>query len=71
MDQVRPISLFNFTHKIIFKIPNDRIHPLVSKLISEEQSEFIPSRSIHHCIALAHDLASDIHNKVHSGNVMA
>lgn len=71
LDQVRPISLCNFIHKIISKILNDIVRPLLANLISEEQFGFIPGRSIHHCIALAHDLVSDINNKVHEGNVVA
>lgn len=71
LDQVRPICLSNFIHKVIYNILNDRLRPLLAKVIGEEQFGFIPGRSIHDCIALAHDLASDINNKVHCGNVMA
>ncbi|KAL9676312.1 hypothetical protein QQ045_004526 [Rhodiola kirilowii] len=70
LDQVRPISLCNFLHKIISKILNSRLSDLLTKLISPEQSGFIEGRNIHDSIGLAHDMVRDINVKTFGGNIM-
>ncbi|KAL9682954.1 hypothetical protein QQ045_014766 [Rhodiola kirilowii] len=42
MDQLRPISLCNFFHKIISSILNARLRNFLPRLISQEQCGFIP-----------------------------
>lgn len=42
----RSIALCNTIYKIFSKILENRIKPLLSKIISEEQTEFVPGRSI-------------------------
>lgn len=39
-------------------------------IISEEQTGFVPSRSMHDCTALAHDLAYVLTQKTTGGNVI-
>ncbi|KAL9662266.1 hypothetical protein QQ045_027098 [Rhodiola kirilowii] len=70
LDQVRPISLCNFLHKIISKILNSRLSNLLYKLISPEQSGFIEGRNIHDSIGLAHDMVRNINVKTFGGNIM-
>lgn len=69
-DQLRPISLCRFIHKLISKILNKRFRPLLDKIISPEQCGFFPERNIHTCIALAHDLTSHINRKVYEGDIV-
>ena len=52
----RPISLLNFTHKIISKILATRLLKIHPSIISHHQSAFVSGCSIHHHVALGHDL---------------
>lgn len=57
---LRPISLCNFTHKIISKILANRISAFLPLLITPQQTAFVPGRTMHESIALAHELVEDI-----------
>ncbi|KAL9690772.1 hypothetical protein QQ045_011182 [Rhodiola kirilowii] len=70
IDQLRPISLCNFCHKIISRILASRLAPWLPKIISEEQVGFIQGRNIHENIALAHDLSHDLNHKTFGGNII-
>jgi len=52
----RPISLCSTLYKIIAKILVMRLRPHMDKIISPFQSAFIPGRSIHDNILLAHEI---------------
>lgn len=52
----RPISLLNFPYKIISKILATRLSNTLPLFISNPQSAFVKGRSIHHNVALAHEL---------------
>jgi hypothetical protein len=54
--QMRPISLCNFNFKIISRLINNRLAPLLPSLISQEQSGFVKDRNIHDNILLAYEL---------------
>nr|XP_016437813.1 PREDICTED: uncharacterized protein LOC107763827 [Nicotiana tabacum] len=54
---LRPISLSNFTAKIISKILSRRLNPILGKLISENQSGFVKGRLITENILLAQEIA--------------
>ncbi|KAL9670846.1 hypothetical protein QQ045_008405 [Rhodiola kirilowii] len=69
-DQVRPISLCNFVHKILSRILNNRLTMILKKVISQEQSGFLEGRYIHDCIGMAHDMVRDINVKSFGGNIM-
>ncbi|KAL9680623.1 hypothetical protein QQ045_018507 [Rhodiola kirilowii] len=71
MDQLRPISLCNFVHKIISSIRNARLRNFLPRLISQEQCGFIPGRNMtDSSIALAHDLTCHINNGYRGGNII-
>lgn len=65
----RPISLCNFSHKVISKILADRLSIMLPNIISREQTGFVKGRSIHENISLAHEMIGTIDNKVIGGNI--
>ncbi|GJZ78991.1 reverse transcriptase [Tanacetum coccineum] len=68
----RPISLCNFIYKIISKVLANRLKPLMSKIISPQQSAFIPERQIQDCMVVANEAFHYIRNKKRGKqNVMA
>lgn len=64
-----PISLLNFTYKIIFKILATMLFGILPSLVSSQQSAFVKGRSIHHHVALAHDLFQKLKPKISGGIV--
>uniref|UniRef100_A0A803NXT3 Reverse transcriptase domain-containing protein n=1 Tax=Cannabis sativa TaxID=3483 RepID=A0A803NXT3_CANSA len=62
-DEFRPISLCNFTYKIISKILANRLRPLLQELISPYQSAFVPGRWIAENSIMAHEVL-DSFNKL-------
>ncbi|XP_069150536.1 uncharacterized protein [Solanum lycopersicum] len=56
----RPISLSNFTNKIISKIISTRLTPILPFLVSENQSGFVKGRSISENIMLAQEVIHGI-----------
>ncbi|CAA0811982.1 Unknown protein, partial [Striga hermonthica] len=56
----RPISLCNVTNKLISKILNGRLSPLLPSLISPNQSGFVKDRVISDNILLAQEMIHDI-----------
>jgi len=58
----RPISLCNTTYKILAKILVNRLRPVLQRIILPYQSAFIPNRTIHDNILLAHELINKFHH---------
>jgi hypothetical protein len=69
--QFRPISLTNFSYKIISKILANRFKPLLHKIISPNQSAFLQGRSIQDNSVLAHELFHTMKQKRGRGGLMA
>lgn len=65
----RPISLLNFTYKIISKIMASRLAAVLPNLISTNQSAFLKSRNIHDNVAIAHELTQLLKRKSHEGSL--
>jgi len=51
-EDFRPISYFNLIHKLITKIIENRLKPILSEIISEEQYGFIYKRQIHDVVVI-------------------
>ncbi|XP_073037089.1 uncharacterized protein [Primulina eburnea] len=66
----RPISLCNVTNKIISKLLYSRLRDVVEKLISPNQSGFVPGRMISDNILLAQELTHSITLPTRGGNVI-
>lgn len=62
----KPISLYSFIYKIIFKIITSRLKVLIPKLISPNQGVFVEGRWIEDNTMLAQELVHKI--KKHKGN---
>lgn len=60
---LRPISLSNYSHKIIFKVMSKRLNPILPRIISENQSNFVKGRSIIDNIFLAKEIVHGIFQK--------
>ncbi|XP_057248356.1 uncharacterized protein LOC104890473 [Beta vulgaris subsp. vulgaris] len=66
--QFRPISLCNTIYKCVSKCLVNRLRPLLSNLITEFQSAFIPGRHMDDNILISHEL-THVLNKHRNGNV--
>uniref|UniRef100_A0A803P9D2 DUF4283 domain-containing protein n=1 Tax=Cannabis sativa TaxID=3483 RepID=A0A803P9D2_CANSA len=71
IDQFRPISLRNFSYKIIAKILTDRLTRVMDDLISPIQSTFILGRWIVKSSILTQELVHKIKHKRGNGGLMA
>uniref|UniRef100_A0A803NVI6 Autophagy-related protein n=1 Tax=Cannabis sativa TaxID=3483 RepID=A0A803NVI6_CANSA len=71
MDQFRPISLCNFSYKVIAKILSNRLRPLMNDLVSPLQSAFIPGRWIGESSILTQEIIHKIRHKQGIGGLMA
>ncbi|XP_060200737.1 uncharacterized protein LOC132629008 [Lycium barbarum] len=69
--QMRPISLSNFSNKILSKIISNRLTNILPKMISQNQTGFIKGRLITDNVLLTQELVQDIKkNNKHRNIVM-
>ncbi|KAL3652392.1 hypothetical protein CASFOL_002073 [Castilleja foliolosa] len=66
----RPISLSNFSSKIISKVLASRLGTMLPKIVDLTQNGFIKGRSIHESIALVQELIQSIDKKTFGGNIV-
>lgn len=52
----RPLTLLNVIYKIIAKAYQLKLSIILQRFISDQQSAFVPSRSIHHSLLLTNEL---------------
>lgn len=68
--KLRPISLTNFSSKIISKVISRRINLLLPKLISKNQSGFVKGRLITDNVLLAQEIIQGISQPNVGGNIV-
>lgn len=69
VSQLRPVALANFVFKIITKILANRVGPIASRIISQNQNAFIKGRSITDSIILTSESMNLLDRKCKGGNV--
>ena len=55
-EDFKPISLCNTMYKIISKVMANRLKIVMGSIISEEQSGFLPGRSLFEGVVVAHEV---------------
>nr|XP_016467082.1 PREDICTED: uncharacterized protein LOC107789726 [Nicotiana tabacum] len=61
---LRPISLSNFTNKVVSRVIHERLVGLLPNLISEEQAGFVKGRSIVENILLTQEIVIDMRLRI-------
>lgn len=69
-DDFKPISLCNYIYKINAKIIVDRVRPILSLHISQEQFSFLQNRQIHEVVGTGQELLHNVHLKKLKGMIM-
>lgn len=64
MTKLRPISLCNFTYKVVLKVLANRFKSVLDAIISASQSTFIPGRFISDNIMISHEVMHNMKRKV-------
>ncbi|XP_075100498.1 uncharacterized protein LOC142176491 [Nicotiana tabacum] len=64
---LRPISLSNFSNKVISRVVHERLVKFLPSLISEEQSGFVKGRNIVENILLTQKIVTDIRLRTKAG----
>ncbi|XP_059315722.1 uncharacterized protein LOC132066425 [Lycium ferocissimum] len=67
---LRLIILSNFSNKIISKLMNQRLTPVMQKIISPYQTSFIKGRSISENIILTQEMVHNINQSLQHGNII-
>lgn len=70
LQEFRPISLSNFSNKIISKLLSNRLAPILSNIISPNQSGFVKRKSISENIMLAQEITHMIKKPNEGDNIV-
>ncbi|CAI5483302.1 unnamed protein product [Closterium sp. Yama58-4] len=64
LDNYRPITLLNFTYKVLARVVADRMKSVLHMVISPEQYGFIPGRRLSDAVALVADIIEGAKNGI-------
>lgn len=64
---LRPISLSNFSNKIISRVIHERLVDIIPNIISDEQAGFVKGRSIAENVLLTQEIITDIRLRTKAG----
>ena len=68
--QFRPICLLNIIYKIITKVLTRRLTPVASRVISKNQTAFIPGKNILDGVVILHEVLHSLHVKKEKGIIL-
>ena len=66
----RPITLCNVLYKIISKVMENRLKPILPQIIFEEQSGYVEGRKIMDNVLLAHEMIHTLQTRKKAGMIM-
>jgi len=70
LDRFKPIALYNVVYKIISKIIDNKLKPLLPNLMSEEQTRYVEGWKILNNIIQAHEVVHSLKNNRQGGMII-
>lgn len=68
VSEMRPIALCNVIYKIVVKAVGNRMKVVLSDIISDKQSAFLPARLLKDNVLIAYEIGHHLHRKSQGKN---